>query len=243
LNKYKFLTLSVIGLILILSGCGSDKNTSKSHSIKNETVASSQILTDDLFVKKFINKNNCDKILSNSGFFTTCYDYNLKGAKLIFAEIDGANVKKSIKKRPRFYEDRNLPKKYRTKYSDYTHSGFDRGHSGANDASFDYSLKAQKSTYVMSQIVPQYPKTNRKSYLKVEKYERKIASKLGMVHSLTLNEFEENPKRIGRSKLAVPSGTFKIYWNNDKEFKKCFYIPNDNEIYKLKEMLINCDEI
>ena len=201
-------------------------------------------VNDNLFVKQYINDQNCDKILRNKGFFTTCYDYSLKSPIYIYMEIDGSLVnEKNIKKRPSFFTDKNIPKKYQTHTKDYTRTGFDRGHCGANDASNDYSLKSQKMTYVMSQIIPQYPNTNRKSYLAVEKYERSIASKLGFINSLTLNEFTNNPKRIGRSKLAVPSGTFKIYWNNKQEFKKCFYIPNDDVIYKLKEMLINCDEI
>ena len=36
------------------------------------------IPSDNIFVKKFINKGNCDLILKNHGYFTTCYDYKLK---------------------------------------------------------------------------------------------------------------------------------------------------------------------
>ena len=185
------------------------------------------LANDNLFVKQFINNENCDQILNNKGYFTTCYDYNLKSAKYIYIKLDGNLVNaKNIKKRPKFYIDKNIPKKYQTTYKDYTHSGYDRGHSGANDASNDYSLKSQKMTYVMSQIVHQLPKTNRKSYLKVETYERTLATQLGYVNSLTVNKFSNHPKRIGRSKLAVPNGFYKLYWNNEQDFNKCFYIPN-----------------
>jgi len=202
------------------------------------------IKNNSLFVKKYINNKNCDQILRNKGYFTTCYNYNLKSATVIYIKLDGNLVNsKNIKKRPRFYPDLNIPKRYRTYTQDYTHTGYDRGHSGANDASNDYSLKSQKATYVMSNIVPQYPKTNRKSYLKVEKYERKIASNLGFMNSLTINIFTDYPKRIGRSELAVPKGFYKIYWNKKSNFKKCFYIPNDNMLYNLKEMVINCKKI
>jgi len=199
--------------------------------------------TSDLRLKKYFNKKSCDKILNNNGYFKTCYDYSLKSALYVYIELDGTKVyEKEIEKRPSFYIDKHIPAKYRTKYSDYTKKGYDRGHSGANDASNDYSDKSLKATYVMSQIVPQLPKTNRYSYLKVEKYERKIANKLGSLKALTINEFDKFPKRIGRSKLAVPSGFYKIYWNKKANFEKCFYIPNDNKIYKLKEMVIDCSQ-
>lgn len=202
-----------------------------------------QQLPSSLFVKKFINKNNCDQILDNKGYFTTCYNYDLKSAIYIHTVIDGYLVDHKIKKRPKFYDDVNIPRKYRTTYSDYTRSGFDRGHSGAADASFDHSLKSQKSTYVMSNIVPQYPKTNRKTYLKVENYERLIAKQLGKVDVITINQFPKNPKRIGKSKLSVPSGFGKIFFNESKKFQKCFYIPNDDVIYDIRKLEVSCNQL
>lgn len=200
-------------------------------------------LPSSLFVKKFINDKNCDKILNNNGHFTTCYNYNLKSVVYSHTVIDGSLVDHRIKKRPRFYDDTNLPKKYRTTYSDYTNSGFDRGHSGASDASFDHSLKSQKSTYVMSNIVPQYPKTNQNSYLEVENHERLLAKQLGKIEVITINQFSKSPKRIGRSKLAVPSGFGKIFFNEKENFQKCFYIPNDDVIYNLRKLEVPCSKL
>lgn len=219
------------------------KNKSNTKNIKDD-IPQSKVNINSLLVKKYINEKNCDRILSNGQYFTTCYDYNYKSMIYGYSKIDGSLVNKgNLKDRPRFYEDKNIPTKYKTVYSDYTKTGFDRGHTQASDASYDFSQRAQLSTYTMSNITPQYPNTNRRSYLAVEKYERLIASKLGNVEVLTIVEFSNHPKRIGRNKLAVPSGYKKIYWNDKQNYQKCFSIPNDDIKYDLKEMEVSCKKI
>lgn len=50
--------------------------------------------------------------MKNNGYFQTCYNYENKGAKYVAYTIDGSNVNvKNIEKRPRFYDDLNIPKK------------------------------------------------------------------------------------------------------------------------------------
>lgn len=193
------------------------------------------------YVKKYINDTNCDIILNNSGYFDVCYDYGFKSLIYGYTKLYKDKISfKNIKKRPRFYSDMNIPTKYRTHYSDYTHSGFNRGHAIANDASFDWSKKSLNSTYVMSNIVPQYPKTNQKSYLKVEEYSRFVTNKLGTLNILLKSNFSSKIKTIGRSNIRVAdSFTFKL-WNKDKNFLKCFLVPNDNVIYDLKDMIVDC---
>ncbi|RMG33103.1 MAG: DNA/RNA non-specific endonuclease, partial [Methanobacteriota archaeon] len=100
---------------------------------------------------------HCDQILDKT-YFKVCYDYRMKGARVVSYTLDGNLVNKlNLKKRPRFYPDRHIPERYRSYPSDYTRNPLhmDRGHM-ASDASFDWSYKSQKSTYVMSNIVPQF---------------------------------------------------------------------------------------
>ncbi len=213
-----------------------DKNT-------YNTVTSEKVNINSLLIKKYINDKNCDRILSNDGFFTTCYDYKHKGALYGYAKLDGEKVNNgNIDERPRFYEDLNLDKSYRTYHADYTRSGFDRGHL-FSDASFDWSLKSQNATYAMSNIAPQYPNTNRKSMVAVEKYERLVASMLGAIEVLHVVKYGNSPKKIGRSRLSVPEGFGRVYWNEKEKFQRCFYIPNDDVIYDLRNMEISCKEL
>ncbi|WP_434657330.1 DNA/RNA non-specific endonuclease [Sulfurimonas sp. NW9] len=191
----------------------------------------------------YINKNNCNQIIDKQ-VFTICYDYKMKGAKYVAYTLDGNKVNAvNIKKRERFYNEKTIPVKYRSKSKDYVHSGYDRGHL-ANDADFDYSKKALRKTYSMANIIPQAPKVNRRTWIKAEKLERKVASSLGSVTVINGVVYRTNPKRIGKNKIAVPTAFWKIIYNDIKNYKKCFYYKNDLDVNskgdKLKNHLVDC---
>lgn len=192
----------------------------------------------------YINKRNCNKIIDKK-VFTICYDYKMKGAKYVAYNLDGNKVNSvNIKKRHSFYTEKILKKKYRTHTKDYTRTGYDRGHL-ANDASFDYNEKIVAKTYSMANIIPQAPNVNRKTWIKAEKLERKIAVSLGQVNVINGVVYSKVPKRIGKNKLAVPYAFWKMIYNDNENYKKCFYYKNDlNAIVKsdkLKHHLIDCN--
>jgi len=194
-------------------------------------------------IDDYINKKNCSQIIDKQ-VFTICYDYKMKGAKYVSYTLDGNKVNAvNIKKRHSFYTEKNLPKKYRSHTRDYTHSGYDRGHL-ANDASFDYNKKVVRKTYSMANIIPQAPKVNRKTWIKAEKLERKVAVGIGMVNVLNGVVYSSNPPRIGKNNIAVPDGFWKMIYNDEKNYKKCFYYKNDfNAVVKndkLKGHLVDC---
>ena len=191
----------------------------------------------------YINKQNCSQIIDKQ-VYIICYDYNAKGAKFVAYTLDGRKVNEvNIKKRGSFYTEKNLPKKYRIYSKDYAHSGYDRGHL-ANDASFDYSKKTVRKTYSMANIIPQAPRVNRKTWIKSEKLERSVAVKLGKVNVLNGVLYSEHPKRIGKHNIAIPSAFWKMIYNDDTGYKKCFYYNNDNDINvkddKLRDHLVDC---
>jgi len=194
-------------------------------------------------ISDLINQKNCDQII-NKQVYVICYDYKMKGAKYVSYSLDGSLVNKTnIKKRNSFYTEKTFPKRYRSTNKDYTHSGYDRGHL-ANDASFDYNVKIVRKTYSMANIIPQAPVVNRKTWIKAEKLERKIAVKLGKVNILNGVVYSSNPKRIGKNKIAFPDGFWKMIYNNNVNYKKCFYYKNDLNAKakgdKLKSHLIDC---
>jgi len=176
----------------------------------------------------FINHKDCDQIL-NKGYYQVCYDYRMKGAKFVAYTLDGRMVNAvNIKKRPSFYPDRAIPRQYRTTSSDYTHNEFhaDRGHL-APDASFDFNKNALHAVYSMVNIIPQYKTINRRTWIKAEKYERLIASKLGQVSVLNGVVYGSHPKRLRKSGIAYPKGYWKMIYNDNKGFKRCFYYKNE----------------
>jgi len=198
-------------------------------------------------IRDFINKQNCDQIL-DKGYYQICYDYRAKGAKYVGYTLDGSKVNAgNIKKRPRFYPDKAIPKKYRTTSSDYTHNEFhaDRGHL-APDASFDYNQKALKSIYTMANIIPQYSKINRNTWIKAERYERMVASKLGKVTVINGVIYGNYSKRLRKSSIAYPEAFWKMLYDNNG-FERCFYYKNDSHEKikgdKLKDHVVDCNKL
>ncbi len=193
-------------------------------------------------ISDFINLNTCDQIIDKQ-VFKICYSYKYKGALAVWYELDGNLINKNnIKNRPDFYSEKNIPIQYRAKSQDYINSGFDRGHL-APDANFDYDLKTQVKTYSMANIVPQYPTLNRKAWIKAEKYERLIASKLKNITVINLIDYSKSTQQIGNNKLSVPNTFYKIIFNDEKNFKKCFKYENieiNPETDELKNHQITC---
>ena len=179
---------------------------------------------------------DCDKTgqVLNNKIFKSCYNYNYKSSTVSYIELNSSNIDyKNIKHRPTFYSDLNVLEEFRTNYNDYTGKGFDRGHI-QSDASNDYSEEVLRLTYAMSNITLQYPQTNRRSYLSVEKHERELTIKYKNIKALTLISYSDETI----NGIRVPSDYTKIFWNS--EFMKCYIIKNNNIVYSLEEMKIDC---
>jgi len=194
---------------------------------------------------KFFDQNSCSQVIDKK-VFVICYDYNFKAAKAVGYTLYGDKVIKSIKKRPRFYPEPALRASQRAVYSDYTHSGYDRGHL-ANDADFDYSPTALNQTYSLANIVPQAPEVNRRAWAKAERYERQMAVKLGSVDVLNIVTYPKNPKRIGKNGIAVPEGFWKKISNEKEVFERCFYYKNmdlgNSKSDTLKKHVVDCKNL
>jgi len=198
-------------------------------------------------IRDFINKQNCDQIL-DKGYYQICYDYRAKGAKYVGYVLDGNKVNAgNIKKRPRFYSEKAIPKKYRTTSKDFTKNEFhaDRGHL-APDASFDWSKKALKSVYTMANIIPQYRNINRNTWVKAERYERQVASKLGAVTVINGVVYGDYSKRLRKSGIAYPTAYWKMLYDNHG-FERCFYYKNDSQVKtkgdKLRDHVVDCNKL
>ncbi len=198
-------------------------------------------------ISDFICKDYCDQII-NKQIYSVCYSYKYKGALSGWVTLYGDKVNSvNIKKRPRFYSEKTIPMKYRTKYKDYTGYGklWNRGHFIVADADFDYDIKALRKAYAMTNIIPQAAKVNQKTWMKVEKYGRLLATKLGYINSISIAEYHDN-KTI-KNGVHIPTDLYRIYYNNDAGFEKCFHYKNvlnvDYKHDKLKQHEIDCSSI
>jgi len=197
-------------------------------------------------INNYINKKNCDQII-NKQIYSICYSYRYKGALGGWTTLEGDKVNTvNIKKRPRFYNEKTIPMRYRTKYKNYTHSGYDRGHTIISDADCDYSKKSLIKSYSMANITPQAPLVNRRTWIKVERYGRLLATKLGYINSITIVNYNKSNKKINNN-ITIPTGYYRIYYNNKANFERCFYYRNNINVNwrqdRLKNHLVDCNRI
>jgi len=179
--------------------------------------------------------SNCDKVLNNIEY-SVCYSYSDKSMTAGYSVLTSKVQEINIKKRKSFKLDKRIPIEYMTTAGDYYKTGFDRGHTAISDASADYSISTLKQSYLMSNITLQRRTTNRVSWLRVEKYGRKLAVKYGYVKILTIVMYSINPKKING--ISIPEAYIRVL--KHKNIQKCFYVPNDNVSYTLKQSEFNC---
>lgn len=199
-------------------------------------------------VEEYIDKSKCDQIIDKQ-LYQICYSYKHKGALSGWVKLDGTLIDNDdIKKRPRFYNEKTIPMQYRTKYADYTGYGeqWNRGHFIVADADFDYDEKALSKAYTMANIVPQSANVNQKTWIKVEKYGRMLASKFGYINSISIADYRGSNHTISNG-ITIPNAFYRIYYNNEANFEKCFFYENrldvDIESDKLKNHEVDCKQL
>ena len=195
------------------------------------------------YKSRFINEDNCSQILDKE-FIVICYDYKLKAAKSVAYTLSGDLMNDpNIEKRPSFYKEKSLDKKYQISTTDYTNSGYDRGHL-APDAAFDWSQESLDSVYSLANIIPQAPQVNRNMWSQVEKYARDKAVDLGELDVINVVKYGSRSKRIGKNRMAVSRGFYKVLYNSDENYKECFYYANKLNISSRDDTVdkhrINC---
>ena len=115
------------------------------------------------------------EVFHNRGY-TSCYNKDVRGPIWVMYEIPKLTTDPITHPRPsRFTTDKRT---YAwISHSDYTHSGYDRGHMAPNYAiDTRYGVEAQKDTFLMSNVSPQLPGLNRGPWKVLESWVAKEGS-------------------------------------------------------------------
>jgi len=180
---------------------------------------------------------NVYDIISNP-VYTNIFSEKNKIPEIGIVHLTWKIVKQHTKRRNNFHTNKIIPLNVQANNKDYKHSGFDKGHFSANNADWDNNRSDMKYTFAFTNMTPQHRNTNRRSYYKVEKYGRLLTKKYKSVFVI---DIAVPGNKFMKGNINIPSEYFKIFiFNNEKQ---CFRIPNDNKIYKLKQMKINCKDI
>jgi len=175
-------------------------------------------------------------VISNP-VYTNIYSVDNKIPDIGIVHLTWDIVKKKMKRTNYFHTNKLIPKTEQASNDIYSHSGMDKGHFSASNADWDNNKSNRYLTFSFTNIVPQYPKTNRYSYKKVENYGRHLTKIYKSVFVVNI-AVPSNKKLHG---VTIPSGFIKIFMFKDQ--KQCFVIPNNDKNYSLDDMKVSCSRI
>ncbi len=145
---------------------------------------------------------------------------------------------KTINRQNNFHEEERVPDRYRSKLSDYSRSGYDRGHMAPNG---DMANRAQQSdSFSLANMVPQSPKNNQEVWRNLEEATRVLVSKQkNSAYVVTGPAFLSGElKQVGQ--VLVPTHVFKAVYFPQLNLAGAYFAPNDQsgqvDVVSIKEL-------
>lgn len=185
-----------------------------------------------------------EEIILHRTAFTISYNNDYKTPNWVAWELTRAETEGTEGRKNKFEPDPDLPEP-RAEHSDYTHSGYDRGHM-APAADMKWNKKAMEESFYMSNICPQNRKLNRDDWGDLEEKCRNWAEKYGKAYIVCGPIYDsKSPKRIGKHKIAVPERFFKaiLIYEGKTPIAMGFLFENKAHHQNLRNYLVSVDKI
>ncbi|WP_083634440.1 DNA/RNA non-specific endonuclease [Saccharicrinis aurantiacus] len=142
-----------------------------------------------------------------------------------------------------FKEDHNVILGSAT-LADYTSSGFDRGHlSPAGDN--NTSEKANRESFLLSNMSPQLPSFNRGIWEHLESWVREQAILHEQIYIATGPVFINNLGKIGKNNVTIPGYFYKVLlrFEGEKAYSIGFLLPHIGATGEFKEYAVPVNTI
>ncbi len=175
-----------------------------------------------------------DREQADRQFFQLCHSADLKvplwvGYELSKDELDGPAERPSG-----FHEDKGLGRPG-ARDSDYRRSGYARGHMAPAE-DFDRSVVAIRTTFLLSNVVPQLQGVNGGRWAQLESAVRSIVRQSGRAYVFTGPIFSgQNVETIGNGEVGIPTHTYKVVLALGQDGAKKMYaaiMPNADNVTK-----------
>lgn len=209
----KTIVVLLISLSLVLDGCRNTRLPNPTTSTRPTTLNR----TDNLALGNPSGAagNDPDNYLISRPQYTLSYSRSRGIANWVSWHLSNAR-KGNAQRTDAFRPDPLIPSGwYAARTSDYTNSGFDRGHLCPSDDR-DSSPEDNAATFFLTNIVPQAPRHNREVWKNLEDYERQLMSNGNEVYIIagvsgSGGTGQNGPATsIAGGKLTVPATLWKI---------------------------------
>ena len=139
--------------------------------------------------------------------FTLSYNKDNRTPNYVAWELLGTEVSNDVSRSDNFWQDPDI--EGCTKHSDYTRSGYDRGHM-CPAADQKWSEQAMNDCFVMANMCPQLHDLNAGAWEKLEEKERLWAKRDSAVMIIAGPIYTEDDDKYFESKVRVPGAFFKV---------------------------------
>ncbi len=128
--------------------------------------------------------------------------------------------------------------------SDYTRSGYDKGHM-APAADMKWDAQVMKESFYFTNICPQHPELNRRRWKDLEEKIRDWAIADSAIIIVCGPIVNDQPRTLGKNKVAVPQKFFKVilspYLTSPKAI--AFLFDNQRSVDPLRSYVVTVDSI
>lgn len=165
-----------------------------------------------------------DQILVNR-FYSVGYSYYFRQAKWALEIVDPDKKDlDEVARSDNFRPDFRVPKRFRADLSDYSGSGYDRGHLVASANLNDEHIQ-NSETFLLSNMSPQTPRFNRQKWRSLESAVRKLDENSKVLETYVITgpifDFSHVIEMIGEGdrngvSIPVPSHFFKCVLTEEK---------------------------
>ena len=182
------------------------------------------------------------QVIQRTGY-TLAYDKKTKTPQWVAWELTKEETKGNHERTDKFLPDPNV-EGAKVVTTDYTGSGYDRGHM-APAGDMKWSKKAMEESFYMSNICPQIHHLNTGDWNELEANTRKWARRYGSVY-VTCGPIYNGSQRtqyIGKNRVKVPDAFFKVILIQSPK-KTCalgFFFENEAGQRPLNEYLVSID--
>jgi endonuclease G, mitochondrial len=227
---------SLITFFLILSLIGCSTTVSRNIHLKygNPTQANNNLNNYLIEKPQYALSYNCEAGISN--WVSWQLDRSWLG------KIDRADD---------FRPDSSLPEKcYAVKPNDYRGTGYDRGHLAPSGDRTNTETD-NSATFIMSNMIPQSPPSNREVWRELEEYSRDLVFRGHELYIVAGGEGKA--EKIAKSKVTVPEYTWKVILVLDKPGAEitdqtrtiAVWIPNSEKVKNTdwRDYIVSVDDV
>ncbi|WP_448188198.1 DNA/RNA non-specific endonuclease [Azospirillum sp. sgz301742] len=134
------------------------------------------------------------------------------------------NAARGLERNNSFHPDPNLPKDERAELSDYTRSGFDRGHMAPSGDMPD--PEQQNESFSLANMIPQNPENNRNLWSDIEAAVRVLARREGEVYVVTGPIYQGERLERLKGRVLVPTQIFKAVYDPRTGQAGAYHVAN-----------------